>query len=194
MLPVRIPPLEEADWTEEARDVFAVLQGPQGRHTGPRFDIIRILAQHPSLSIPFLGYSRYLLAETTLDHRTREIVTLYVAWTCKSKYEWLSHVREGLEHGLTQDDFEAIKQGASSPRWTEFERALLSLVDEMRDEHTITDQTWNALSLGLDRRGLMDLVFLAAHYIALSAIVNGFRIPPEGGDAGEALAEKYGAP
>ncbi len=190
----RIPLLEMSEWNSEARDVFAVMQGPAGRENGPRYDFILMLAQHPALTVPFLNYSRYLLLESTLDHRTREVVTLYVAWTCKSEYEWLSHVREGLQRGLTAEDFAAIRQGPSSPRWTDLERALLHLVDEMRDGHTISDSTWKALSSNLDHRGMMDLVFTTGHYIALSAIVNGLRVQPEPGDEGAALAEAYGRP
>ena len=190
----RIPLLQRAEWTDEAREVFAVMQGDNGRENGPIYDFILLLAQHPALTVPFLNYSRYVLVDSTLDHRVREIVTLYVAWTCRSEYEWLSHVREGLQRGLTHEDFEAIRQGASSPRWTDFERSLLRLVDEMRDGHTISDATWAALSPHFDTRGMMDLVFTVANYITLSAIVNGLRVPPEAGAGGAALAEEFGVP
>lgn len=190
----RIPLLPRYQWTDDAREVFAVMQGPEGRENGPRYDFILMLAQHPALTIPFLNYSRYLLLESTLDHRVREIVTLYVAWTCKSEYEWLSHVREGLQRGLEREDFEAVKQGANSPRWSDFERNLLRLVDEMRDSRTISDATWNALSPHFDHRGMMDLVFTVGTYIMLSAIVNGLRVQPEAGEGGAVLAEEYGCP
>jgi len=190
----RIPLLPQSEWTEEARDVFAVLEGPEARERGPRYDIILMLAQNPALTRPFLEYNRHLMFFSSLTPRVRELVTLYVAWTCKSEYEWLSHVREGLRIGLSDDDIEAVKLGPASPHWNEFECNLMRLVDEMRDSYTISDETWAALSSHFDTRGMMDLIFTIGNYVMFSSILNGMRVQPEAGAEGVDLAAKYGRP
>lgn len=190
----RIPLLPRSHWTDEARDVFAVLEGPEGWENGPKYDIVLMFAQHPKLMRPFLTYNRYLMFNSTLDHRSRELVTLRVAWTCKSEYEWLSHVRDGLRYGLADADIEAVKVGPDSPHWSTEERALISLVDEMRATYTISDATWETLSSRFDHKGMMDLIFTIGNYIMLSSILNGLRVQPEAGAEGADLAAKYGTP
>ena len=65
----RIPLLEKKDWTDKARDLFAVLEGPEARETGPKYDIVLQLAQNPELTIPFLEYNKHLMFHSSLDHR-----------------------------------------------------------------------------------------------------------------------------
>lgn len=189
----RIPLLPESEWTDKARDLFAVLEGPEARERGPRYEIILQLAQNPDLTIPFLEYNKQILFGS-LNPRVRELVTLYVAWSCKSGYEWLSHVREGLRVGLTDADIEACKLGPASPHWDDAERDLMHLVDQMRDSYDVSDDLWARLSSRFDTRGMMDLLFTAGNYIMFSAVLNGMRAKPEGGAEGEDLAQKYGCP
>ena len=121
-------------------------------------------------------------------------MTLYVAWTCKSEYEWLSHVRDGLRIGLTGADIAAVKLGPTSAHWDEHERNLMRLVDEMRDSYDISEGLWQALSAHYPPRQMMDLMFTVGNYIMFSSILNGMRAKAEAGEAGEALAAKYGRP
>lgn len=190
----RIPLLPEAQWTERARDLFAVLEGPDARERGPRFEIILQLAQNPDLSIPFLEYNKHILFGTVLDARVRELVTLYVAWSCKSEYEWLSHVREGLRIGLSDADIEACKHGPASDHWSDEERDLMLLVDQMRDDYDVRDDLWARLEQQFEAPSLMTLLFTVGNYIMFSSILNAMRAQPEAGQDGEALAEKYGRP
>lgn len=190
----RIPLLPEADWTDKARDLFAVLEGPEARDRGPRFEIILQLAQNPDLSIPFLEYNKHILFGTVLDARVRELVTLYVAWSCRSDYEWLSHVREGLRVGLSDADIEACKFGPASAHWSEAERDLMLLVDEMRDTYDVSDGLWARLEKRFNGPELMTLLFTVGNYIMFSAVLNAMRAKPEGGADGEGLAAKYGRP
>ena len=190
----RIPPITRSEWTDEARDVFAVLEGADGWEKGPRYEFISILAQHPALTRPFLTYNRHLMWNSSVPHRERELVTLYIAWTCKSDYEWLSHIRESRQIGFTDEEIEAVKQGPASPLWSGMDRILLRAVDQMRDTYSLDDETWAELSAHFDTKQIMDLIFTIGNYIMLAAVLNAMRIQPELGDAGAALAEKYGTP
>lgn len=190
----RIPLLPQAEWTERARDLFAVLEGPEARERGPRFEIILQLAQNPEISIPFLEYNKHILFGTVLSARVRELATLYVAWSCKSDYEWLSHVREGLRIGLTDADIEACKLGPASPHWTDQDRDLMLLVDQMRDDYDVSDALWARLEQQFNAQELMTLLFTVGNYIMFSSVLNAMRAKPEGGADGEGLAVKYGRP
>ncbi|MGB8364446.1 MAG: carboxymuconolactone decarboxylase family protein [Rhizomicrobium sp.] len=191
----RIPPLKRSEWTDEARDVFAVMGGAEAWEQGPPYGIISIFAQHPSLTRPFLTYARHLLTKSILPDRVRELIVLYVGWTCKSEYEWASHLREGLRSGaINAADIDAIKQGPDSSHWSDSERALLRAVDQMRSSYSLDDEMWAALAEQFDHRQMMELVFAIGTYMMLSMVTNSLRIPLEGGAEGEELAKLYGTP
>ena len=49
----RIPPLPPAEWTEEVRDFFAIMEGPEGREKGSRYNIILTFAHYPLMAGAF---------------------------------------------------------------------------------------------------------------------------------------------
>ncbi|WP_321395941.1 carboxymuconolactone decarboxylase family protein [Emcibacter sp.] len=192
---LRISPLKRSEWTEGARDVFAVLGGPEERENGPRYKIISVLAKHPQLMRPFLEYNRQLLMNSVLPGRERELIILYVGWTCRSAYEWLSHVREGLRSGvITEEDISALKQGSDSSHWADFERTLLRAVDQLRETHTLDDDLWTAISEKFDETQMLEFLFAVGNYILMSGVVNALRMPLEEGAEGAELVIKYGVP
>jgi len=104
----RIPLLPQSEWTKSARCLRRA--GRTGSRKGAALRHHPDAGTEPALTRP----SRIQPPPHVLlvaDPRVRELVTLYVAWTCKSEYEWLSHVREGLRIGLSDDDIEAVKLG-----------------------------------------------------------------------------------
>lgn len=188
----RIPPLERSEWTEEVRDLFAVMDGPEAREKGPSREIMHYLAQHPVLSERFMAFGRHILFDSLLTDRVRELLTLYIAWTTKSAYEWVSHVTFGLHIGLTEEDIEAVKQGPDSPRWSESDRNLLRAVDQLRDGYDLDDELWAALSKDFDQREMIELVYTIGNYLLFAAVLNSLRIPLEPGT--EEVVKKYGTP
>lgn len=188
----RITPLRRSEWNDEVRDLFAVMDGPEGRENGPSRDIMHVLAQHPALSKPFMQLGRHVLFDSSLSDRDRELVTLYVGWTTKSDYEWLSHVVYGLQVGLTEADIEAVKQGPDSPHWSDFDRDLLRAVDQMRESFNLDDELWASLSKTFNQHQMMELVFVIGNYMLFATVLNTLRIPLEAGT--EEIAKKYGLP
>lgn len=188
----RIPPVTRSEWTDEMRDLFTVMDGPEAWEKGPSRDIMYVLARHPVLSQLFMQFGRRVLMESSLPDRERELVTLGVAWITRSDYEWLSHVAYGLHVGLTEADIEAAKQGAESPHWSGRDRDLLRATVQLCKNYHVDDELWASLSKEFDPRQMMELVYTIGNYMLFSAVLNSFRIPPEAGM--EKLAEKYGIP
>lgn len=188
----RIPPIDRSEWTDEVRDLFTVMDGPEAWDKGPSRQVMYYLAQHPVLSKRFMEFGRHVLIDSILPHRERELVTLYIGWTTGSDYEWLSHVAFGLQVGLTDEDIEAVKQGPDSPHWSGLDRDLLRAVDQMRDHYDLDDELWASLSREYDQRQMFELMYTIGNYMVFSAVFNSLRIPVEPGM--EELASKYGVP
>ncbi|MBW8785337.1 MAG: carboxymuconolactone decarboxylase family protein, partial [Novosphingobium sp.] len=79
--------------------------------------------------------------------------------------------------------------------FNEEETALLRACDELKANNNVSDETWAALSQHFTRHQLMDLVFMAGHYLMTSWALKAFGVPLEGGaDAiGFDLATKSGS-
>jgi len=184
--PPRIPQITEAEHTDDIREVLAIFEA------GANNNIVKTFAQHPALAKPFLTYNRYLLRNSTLPVRLRQITILRATWVRRTPYSWSSHLRMSMKIGMTGEDFEAVKQGADSPHWSELERLLITAVDQLGERSTLTDATWAALSQHLDHRQMLDFVFTVGTYTLLAMVFNaaGIEREPELRE----LARRFGAP
>jgi alkylhydroperoxidase family enzyme len=144
-----------------------------------RLNIIRTLAHHPDLAIPYLNFGMRILRFSSLPPRLRVIATLRTAWLYHCGYEWKEHVSHAPRAGITEEEVEAAKVGSSDPLWTDLERTVLRAVEQLRDETTIDDETWAALSAEFDQRQLLDFLFTVGNYAMLAMVVNSARVELE---------------
>lgn len=168
----RIPPLSPEQWTTAAREVFAIMEGAAAREDGSRFNAVLTLANHPVVATAFLNYYKTLMESSTVPMRLREIVTLRIAWRMQSQYEWVQHVAIAKQTGIEDEHIAAIKNDSDSPLWSELERAALCAVDQLGAQSNIEDSIWNKLSKHLDRKQLMELLFIIGAYAQLCWVFN----------------------
>ncbi len=155
----RIPPLPRAQWTDAARDVFGYWEGPAARENGSRSNTMLTLAWHPRLAIASLDFGKYILIETKLTPRQRELIVLRIAWRYTSEHQWTHHVLSGRKIGMTEAEFEALRQPDPSPLWSPADQALISAVDQLCTNGQIDDATWAALAKDNERQTLMDILY-----------------------------------
>jgi len=163
----RIAPLDEAEWSEEQREILA----PMNRD-GRVYNIFKTLIRHPKLLKRWLPFANHILNKSTLAPREREMAILRIGWLCRAEYEWGQHVLIGKRAGLSDAEIARIAEGPEAPGWTPFEAALLRAVDELHEDACITDATWAALKTRYDTAQLMDLVFTIGNYTVVSMALN----------------------
>jgi AhpD family alkylhydroperoxidase len=201
----RIPPRPRADWDAQVFDALSVLAPPGSARparddaAGPPRDqakdkdaprpkrelpnILGTLVQHPALAKAFLTFNNHLFA-CTLPGRDRELVTVRVTWLRRGEYEWAQHVQLARAAGVTEAEIEAISAGPDDKTWGTRDAALLRATDEIVTDRYICDATWKQLAEYLDRRQLMDLVFLAGAYDLMAMAMNTFGLQLDPGLAG----------
>lgn len=155
----RIPLLPREEWTDAARDVFAYWEGPTARENGSRSNTMMVLANHPRLALASLDLGRYMLVDSSLTKRQKELVVLRVAWRYSSAYQWAHHVHAGRQIGMTDAEFEALQNPDPSPVWNEQDQALISAIDQLCDAGRIDDETWTALAAAMDKQQIMDFLY-----------------------------------
>lgn len=178
--PRRVPPLPRDEWTDEARDVFAVMGEPNARENGSVADIVMVLANHPQMGRSFLEWSKHPLRGNSLPFRLLELLILRVAWRTRCSYEWHNHVRYALGAGLSLEDIAAIRDyPADAGRWAEPERLILQSVDELFDDSRLSDATWAALGSHFDMPQKMDVVMTAGSYAMTAWAISSFGVQLE---------------
>jgi 4-carboxymuconolactone decarboxylase len=173
----RIPPLPEAEWSDEQRELLT-----RGRSDVKVLNVFGTLVRHTDLYKRWLPFGTQILFKSTLPPRERELLILRIGHLCNAKYEFHHHVAIGKQAGLTDEDIQSIQQGPASPHWTEFDRLLISAVDELHDDAFISDATWDGLTKRYNTNQMFDMVFTVGQYTMVSMALNSFGVQLESGN------------
>ncbi len=165
----RIEPVSEATWSPEERELLQ----PFKQQRGYILNVYATLARHPAMYRPWLGFARYILRESSLPAREREILICRIAWLTGGEYEWSAHTRLGKEAGLTDDEIGHLAK-ADAGGWPLSDAVVVRAVDELHYDAIISDATWNTLAKRFDTHQMMDLVFTVGAYKMLAMALNSF--------------------
>jgi 4-carboxymuconolactone decarboxylase len=167
----RIPPIHEDNWNDAQAAAM-----PFQKKNGNVHNIFRTLANHEALAKRWMVFANHILAKTSLSPRDREIAILRAGWLSESGYEWAQHVVIGKEAGLSAEEIEAIKEGASADTWGEHDRLIIKAADELHENVFISDDTWAGLEKTYSTQQMMDLVFTCGQYRMLAGALNSFGV------------------
>jgi 4-carboxymuconolactone decarboxylase len=148
----------------------------------PDYNIFKTLAHNPGLYQRWSGLGQYLLSESTLPAQDREIIILRMGWLCQAPYEWAQHARIAkASANMTDADVLRISQGPGTVGWSDFQRTLIDMVDELRYETQIGDATWTALRSKYSVAQVIDALYTAGQYQLVSMALNstGVQLDPE---------------
>ena len=169
----RIAPVPEQGRTEAQRQMLA---------SRPDYNIYKTLAHHPELYSRWSGLGRFVLNGSSIPARHREMLMLRMGWLCQSEYEWSQHARIATTSaGVTDAEVHRIAEGPQAPGWTYFERTLLRMVDELRYDAMVSNETWSALRKEYSDQKMMEALCTAAQYQLVSMALNslGVQLDPE---------------
>ena len=165
-----VPYLQLEDLPEADRDV---LQRP--------FHLWRALANSPSTSRAFQRMVAHLWNDNRLERRLVELVILQVAAVCGVRYEWVHHVRLGLQHGVAPEDVAAIGAAGThdAGRFDARESAALDAALEIARDGAVGDATHARLAAHFDAAERIDLAMTAATYVGVARFLAAMRIDVE---------------
>ncbi|MCW5744978.1 MAG: carboxymuconolactone decarboxylase family protein [Alphaproteobacteria bacterium] len=122
-----------------------------------------------------------LLDKGPLPLRLREIVIDRVSARCGNEYEWGVHVAFFAKRaGLSEAQQHAtVHGGADAACWSDEERTVIRLADELHDTASISDGLWAELRARFDDEQILEMIALCGFYRTVSYFCNGLRLPPE---------------
>lgn len=158
----------------------------RGGRTGRPPNVFTTLARHRSLFRRWLFFAGGLMPGGKLPRADTELVILRVAHNTGCDYEWQHHERLGRHAGLSAEQIERVRDGASAPGWSSRQALLLRASDELHEQREISDELWSGLQAELRNHELIELCLLIGHYEMLAMTLASLRVQndprPAGGE------------
>src|SRR5438270_1416631 len=156
----RIAPLEPP-YDDETQTQLAKWM-PPGAPVEPLV-LFRTLMVHRDLAARIRPLGSALLGHGLVEPREREIMILRTCARCGAEYEWGVHaVAFGSAVGLSDAQIAASAAGESEdPAWSERDRGLVRLADELFETNAISDALWRELVASWSEPQLLELTVTA---------------------------------
>jgi len=116
--------------------------------------------------------------------REREFAIIRIGWLCGAPYEYGQHVVIAKRHGITSEEIARIREGSTAAGWSDHERAILSGVEQLLDDKTISDETWNTLAKTWDEEQMIEFPMVVGQYVSTAMVQNALKVRMEGGIPG----------
>lgn len=149
---------------------------------GEGISVSRTFGQHPQLAQPRSQRANFINRVSHLTPHDREILILRIGWDCQAVYEWAKHVGSvgrARDHGV---DPTSVAKGPNAPNVPQLNALLLRTVDELYQNTSISDATWNALTTEYNLADAMSAVYTPSSYRATSMSLNTYGVQLEAGD------------
>jgi 4-carboxymuconolactone decarboxylase len=172
----RLTPLPADQWDDEVTRALSPLLPAERANPRDAGNVLGTLVRHPALTRAYLTFNAYVLRDSTLSARVREVALLRVVHLRKCDYLWTHHIPIAQRAGLLAAEIEGIRVGDVAD---DVDRLVVLAVDELDERSTISDDTWTALGRHFDEQQVMDLVFTIGGYGLLAVVVNTFGIEEE---------------
>jgi alkylhydroperoxidase family enzyme len=134
-------------------------------------NIFRTISRNHDLYKGFLALGGHLLRGDALPAREREIVILRAGWRCGSEYEFGQHTAIGQLVGMADEEIASLAD-AGDFGWTDDDRALIAMVDELCADDLVSTATWQVLAARWSDEQLLELLVLAGFYRLVSGLLN----------------------
>jgi 4-carboxymuconolactone decarboxylase len=175
----RIPPLAPPYEPEIAAALLKWM--PPGSAWEP-LKLFRTLYRNPEISSRMRALGAGILGpHSSLDPREREILIDRTCARCRCEYEWGVHVVAfGDECGLSRAQLEeTASETIDETVWSERERVLIKLVDELHETATLSDEIWEQLAAGWSSAQILEAIIITGWYHLISFVANAVCVEQE---------------
>jgi 4-carboxymuconolactone decarboxylase len=177
----RMPAIPEAQMSPDQKRVMdEIAAGPRGRIGGPFIPLMR----SPELMNRLQRVGEYLRFQNTVGLRNSEFAVLIVARHWSQPIEWAIHRPIAEKEGVLPATCDAIAEGRRPDNMTEDETLIYNVLEELRNNRSMSDPTYAQLLKRFGEQGVIDLVAHYGYYSLLAMTMNVARTAvPDNGTA-----------
>jgi 4-carboxymuconolactone decarboxylase len=143
--------------------------------------LFRTLAVHPELASRARPLGSGILGKGLVEPRLREVMIHRTCALTGAEYEWGVHVLGfGKPLGFTDEHLASTVHGdADDPAWSDAERTVFRLADELHSTSTVSDELFRELERHFGPAQIIELCLTSGWYHAISYVINAARMPLE---------------
>ena len=177
----RMPAIPEAQMSPDQKRVMdEIAAGPRGRIGGPFIPLMR----SPELMNRLQKVGEYLRFQNTVGLRNSEFAVLIVARHWSQPIEWAIHRPIAEKEGVLPATCDAIAEGRRPDNMTDDETLIYNVLEELRNNRSLSNPTYAQLLKRFGEQGVIDLVAHYGYYSLLAMTMNVARTAvPDNGTA-----------
>jgi len=147
------------------------------RRTGQQVpSLYQALGNSPEMLRAWTALAWPLRNDATTPRGIRELMILRVAQLTVAPYEWLAHWDMAVEHGVTEEQIQALSQWQQSNAFSGHERAALAAADDLTLGLGLADDTWSELAARFQPGEIIELILTAAFYSCVSRVLGALQL------------------
>jgi alkylhydroperoxidase family enzyme len=142
-----------------------------------KLNVVRALLQNPVVTAAQSHLAGALMASKTLNPRLRELVILRTGWRTSSEYEFCQHVGIARQLEMSDEEILGVRDPANCKAFSELDRAVLAMTDELNDRAAVSAKTWSTLEGFFSPAELVELLMVAGFWRMMAGFLNTAQIP-----------------
>jgi alkylhydroperoxidase family enzyme len=142
-------------------------------------NVQRMMANAQGVFVDRSKLSNALFNKIKLDPRLREIAILRTAKDCRSIYEWTQHVPAAKHVGVTDEQIAAIENWSGAACFSELERLVLRLTDEVNANVKGSRETVEALKRHVSPGEIIELLIIIGHWRQTASVLETLEVDLE---------------
>ncbi len=187
----RIAPIDVEHLRPEWAAILDRIPGDGLKGEGAPRNVLGTLMHSPETLGSFLDYWVTSKSKMSLSVREQELVILRMGVLYRSEYVWKHHFKVGREFGVTDAEFDAVREGVYDALPSERERAFLEITDALVNERDLPSDLWERARKILDRCDFVDVISLVSQYVRFALTNVCFRVELEPQVAGIPGIDEY---
>jgi len=178
----RVRLIEKEQASSEVKEIFQKIEDNGARI----LNLYKVAAHSPKVFLNLIRLGNSVIGRMELPPKLREIAILRVAKLTGSEYEWAQHTPVALEVGISQKQLDAIPDWRNSSEFNNEERAVLQYTDEVAQNVTVTNQTFNRLKNFFNEQTIVELTITIGYYGMLARLLVPLQVEVDESSAGSA--------
>ena len=173
----RLPELDEAKLSPQQKVIYDDIMRVRGRVRGP----FAVWLRNAELAEGALKLQDMFASRVQMERRLIQLMILVAARFAGAQYAWHIHEPHALQHGISREIVEAIRERRTPDFTREDERLVYDITLELNTTHRLSDTTFGRGMALFGEQQMVELVSGVGFYAMVALTLNAFDVEvPDG--------------